>query len=735
MSVRTRFLLFLIGYVWVVFIYGTPTLAAEEGSAMDSVRILRSLVLEEGHDDLLWVRLGYAYLDIGDLKQAKVAFRKSTKGSNAAQAYNGLGLLYARQSNVPKQKAFEYFRRALGADPNFLEARMNIARLHLKLGDLETERALQDVISADSTYGPAYLLLADWYQDSLFYEKRIALYRQYLRIRPDDVEGHLGLAMAHLEQHQYTKVLQVVEPVLSRTPAPDLLPLAAQAYAIRGEADRAVELFETYIGQISQKERALYEDLSLVAFPEELVGYHDLPNEKQEDFLGNFWQKRDPTLISGGKMRLAEHYRRIWYARTFFGEKVYPWDRRGEVYIRYGEPDYRGRSDRVNAIPPSLAVQRVREWNSLRIFGVADTKTKPGAARGWVLKDEKLLAQEEWVYTKVDGGMQLKFVDEVANGQWDFPSMEKEESFRQLTYHPGAVYERVIRKIPEHYDVPPGVEPLEFYYDLATFRGSSGATRLEVYVGVPLNKVGIDTTTNQPLFRVEMVVALLDFKGQEINRQRNQLVFPAIERERIKEGMFVPDVLAIEVPQGNYKLAIQLKDQVSGKWDVYVQELNVPAYVDSLGISDLELAWTIQNTAKEGKFRKGPLWVVPMPSRSYKHGQGVFIYYQLYNLQRDPFGRTKYRVSYTIRRDIRRGFSILGAMVAMVQKLFPSDEEQVSVAYERSGTESYEAIHFELESQTLKPGLNQIEVRVTDLNSGKSVSKAAFFQLEGPQKK
>ena len=62
-----------------------------------------------------------------------------------------------------------------------------------------------------------------------------------------------------------------------------------------------------------------------------------------------------------------EHYRRVWYALTEFSKNKKPWDVRGEVYIRFGEPDHRSRSDEPN-FKQSLKVQRVKERLAFNIY-------------------------------------------------------------------------------------------------------------------------------------------------------------------------------------------------------------------------------------------------------------------------------------------------------------------------------------------------------------------------------
>lgn len=723
MSLKTH-LLTVLAVLFPVFQSPGDSVAANSSDSLEALRTARD-----------WVGLGYAYLERGDFENARKAFRRGARGDSAAAAYNGMGLAYGRDPKAVKRKAFEYFRRALGVDKGYLEARMNIARLHIQLGDLNAEHALEDVIEAHPTYAPAYLMLADWFRDSLFPEKRIALYNRYLEIMPGDIRGYQGIAMTYIELHNYPEALKALEPALTDTSSHSrLLPLAAQAHAALGDPERAVALFQDYFHALPDSERALYEDLSLVTFPEELETYEARSGREREEWLRSFWKKRDMALVSAGKAREAEHYRRVWQARTYFGEKVFPWDRRGEVYIRYGEPEYRARSDRVNAYPPSLEVQRIRDVHGQQIYGVYDTKSDLERPKGWTLKD-KSVKMEEWVYTKVAGGLQLIFKDKWFDGDWDFligvPGNDISLTSRILSLSPAVVYRKATQTMPDFYDVPPGMDPLEFYYDTASFRGSDGgAAAVEVYFGIPLDLVESEETAGSELSNVRMVAALTDASGDVYRRRQTDLVFPAPQGEQAARGTFAPDLIRIDVGPGNYRLAVQLVDRISGKWGVYLQDLNVPDFVDSLAISDLQMCWDIRESTREGKFRKENLWAVPMPSRSYRQDTNIHIYYELYNLRTDAFGRTRYRVSYSIQRDARLGKGVFGALSSLVRRIISSGIEEVVVSYDRTGADATEAIYFELDAGNLKPGFSRIRVLVTDLNSLQSAMRTAIFHVE-----
>ena len=110
------------------------------------------------------------------------------------------------------------------------------------------------------------------------------------------------------------------------------------------------------------------------------------------------------------------------------------------------------------------------------------------------------------------------------------------------------------------------MEPIEFYYDTASFRGSDhqGAA-VEVYFGIPLDLVESEEKDGRELSNVRMVAALTDASGDVYRRRQTDLVFPAPQGEQAARGTFAPDLIRIDVGPGDYRLAVQLVDRIAGK--------------------------------------------------------------------------------------------------------------------------------------------------------------------------
>jgi GWxTD domain-containing protein len=79
--------------------------------------------------------------------------------------------------------------------------------------------------------------------------------------------------------------------------------------------------------------------------PYQLRHFCSLPADNlREEWIGIFWKSRDPSPATPKNEMEIEHNIRVKLARQFFKNQNWPgWDKRGEVFIRYGPPNYRGK--------------------------------------------------------------------------------------------------------------------------------------------------------------------------------------------------------------------------------------------------------------------------------------------------------------------------------------------------------------------------------------------------------
>ena len=697
------------------------------------------------------------YLKGGDLKAAERAFKDARRRKHDyAPAYNGLGLVW-REKPKGLYTAIDYFKMALQYDRNYLEARYHIAEARYALGEYDVKREAEKLLKMDATFAPAYRLLGEWYEtfkeDHL---RAVEHYERYLSLQPDDLDVTLRLAGALGKVGDHACVVDLMRRQMLNNPdAIDLSPVLANAYIQLDSLEMAEVEFSRYLEVCEPAERMLYEDIRLLASPEEYESFGLAPD--RDAYLSRYWGDRDPDLTTAANERQLEHYRRVWFARQHFAKAKQPWDTRGEMYVRFGEPDHRSRSDWVN-FQQKVDVQKVKEALAIQLHGAAAVSQwgtilvafpvrsvpedyggfkapthSPVLANGM---DSSMVPWESWVYVNngVGGGMEVTFTDEMLNGAFDYapPPIDVDIDIRKLAMFsrlsPKNVSMRTAARTPNYYQPPENEDPLEFYYDLADFRGRvDAASALEVYAGIPQETAQYLEAEDATFLEIERTVAVLNKETGTVYRVKGDVRFRRQGDVRQQEGAFIPDVVRLDVPPGHYRMEVKARDKRTGRRGRYRQIIQVEAYPQTgLRMSDLELAWRITEDTADGKFSKGELHVVPMPTRTYGKGHSVYVYYEIYNLSRDTFGRTRYRVAYTVGDKGKSEVSNIARLV----RLRGNRRVEVEVAYEQVGTADSEMEYVALELGHQNDGRQVLQVAVTDLNSGETVTKDAAFVVK-----
>ena len=84
-------------------------------------------------------------------------------------------------------------------------------------------------------------------------------------------------------------------------------------------------------------------DVAYIITDEERKAFKNLQtDEERQQFVEQFWLRRDPTPDTEENEYKEEHYRRIAYANERFASGIPGWKTdRGRIYIMYGPPDER----------------------------------------------------------------------------------------------------------------------------------------------------------------------------------------------------------------------------------------------------------------------------------------------------------------------------------------------------------------------------------------------------------
>ncbi len=531
-----------------------------------------------------------------------------------------------------------------------------------------------------------------------------------------------GRAPEALDVLQALSVLRKAEE-----PAPFLE--AARIENVAQETELVERLFERYIEHLPEKEREIYQDIRRVVTDEEREVYESIVETTSGELAGRYWNFRDPTPLTPENEHRLEYYRRVVHAREHFSGR-FPWDDRGEVYLRLGAPDHVSRSSDIQAeLDRTVQDARTNFANRLRV--------RPEAVPGhpiFPIRDD--VKWEYWVYTDLGGGTEFTFVNAFGRDLFIFapiPTRVSLSTIRELQkFHGRELIENATAHRQVIHDESVTGLPIDFYYYTAGFRGKGGKTRLEIYYGLPASEMArlqMDETSD--LLVLDRGLALFNASWEEVHRVKDQLAFEAPTGQQILEGAFIPGELAVELAPGRYHLAFQVFDVLSGRSRAYREVLTLDDYAknDTLKISDIEVAFSIAEAEEAGPFVKRQLKIIPMSSGSFRRHQHAFVYFEIYDLKRDAFGQTRYRVTYSVRS---LGKSSPARILRGLGELFRRSEKgrEIEVAYDQVGNSSDDAIFLELDLSETQPGRQAVDATVTDLLTGQSVSKEIIFKIE-----
>jgi GWxTD domain-containing protein len=161
----------------------------------------------------------------------------------------------------------------------------------------------------------------------------------------------------------------------------------------------------------------LNEDVVYIITPEEKSAFKQLSNDEERDqFIEQFWLRRDPTPDTEENEYKEEHYRRIAYANEHFAAGLPGWKTdRGRIYIMWGPPD------QITSHPSGGTYDRPEAE------GGGTTSTYPF---------------EDWRYRYLEGvgqEVELEFVDTCMCGDFHLTSDPNEKD--ALLHTPGGATE------------------------------------------------------------------------------------------------------------------------------------------------------------------------------------------------------------------------------------------------------------------------------------------------------
>jgi hypothetical protein len=118
---------------------------------------------------------------------------------------------------------------------------------------------------------------------------------------------------------------------------------------------------------------------------------------------------------------------------------------------------------------------------------------------------------------------------------------------------------------------------------------------------------------------------------------------------RLETPKIVDGIETIELKSGTYQIAFSLVDLDTEKTANFRKLIEIPPLSDSLSLSDTQLAKLITTEKGNELFQKNDYNIIPNPTATYQKGEILYIYYEIYNLQKNENGNYNFSADYLIR--------------------------------------------------------------------------------------
>lgn len=438
---------------------------------------------------------------------------------------------------------------------------------------------------------------------------------------------------------------------------------AGLGYQMKGDLERAYRAYLDGLNRMTESSRRFMQSIFLIRDHAETKRGAPPPSDEE---IRKFWLGKDPIYLTSVNERLLEQCRRVAYANLRFsdptlGREGWQTDR-GQIYIRYGDPRVRFMKD------PARGRKEIWDYGPFTVvFG--NTLTWDSWRFGWATRGNKRLELEQ-----------------------------------------------LVDAVPDLYE-----HPLQYdaQYQTAQFRHDNGNTRIEVYYALPEENVRRARSGDRGTAAVDVRQALFLFDSRwDTVRHNVRKVdrLPRVAYESTEEAFLLAGERMVLDP-GMYFLAGEVEDRKTKRVGTFRERLRVRSFgPDTLEISDLLMARRIRKR-EDVPYGREQFAVLPNPLQVCRTEGQAWFYFEVYNLSRDEFGASHYRISYQT-QSLREGGGD-GSPAGWT----------TAVSYTYRGARDWEPRDLRVDMDGASPGPRAFRVVVKDLHTGRQAMAETRFRV------
>ena len=231
-----------------------------------------------------------------------------------------LGRVWLAWPVIGRYNALAEFRAAARLTPADPEPLWWETRVGLRLGDDEGEVLVREaalrILALDPGYRDAWDLFSSVYHDDAIWTRADSALAAHPEA-PGVPERRAGIALALGEPERADTFARLT--LAGRGPYVPGFLLRAEAAFDGGRDSAGYAWYDSaMIHADLDSTGAMWDQVWMIASPEELARHDSTVPEDRPRFFAWFWEKRDPDLVTPENERIAEHFRRLAYVRRAF---------------------------------------------------------------------------------------------------------------------------------------------------------------------------------------------------------------------------------------------------------------------------------------------------------------------------------------------------------------------------------------------------------------------------------
>ena len=493
----------------------------------------------------------------------------------------------------------------------------------------------------------------------------------------------------------------------------------------------------------------LKEDIVYIITEEEEQVFGKLTTaDEKEEFIEQFWHRRDPDLRTAANEYKEEHYRRIAYANERFPSGLPGWRTdRGRTYIIHGPPtqvtSHGGGGFYARPMHEGGGVTSTypfEVWRYRYIEGIGEEvelefvdASLTGEYRMALNPEEKdallhlpgaglTLAEEMGLLEKKD----RPFFS--PGRQRNYPYMatrQKDDPFDRFELYTKIKAPKAIRynDLKELVNISVGYETLPFEVRKDYFKLNDGAVLVPVTIEFDNKELSFASEKGQQVAKLVVygiVTSITKRVVDEFDDDVYQSFSPEIFQDQLLKRSTYQKILTLDRKM-RYRIDLVVKDVRSGRVGVVRTAIAAPAYGgDQLKVSSLilsEALWILDEAPDKDMFVLGDVHVRPSLLKSFSPTKPLGVYLQVYNAVFDQASlKPSLRARYKVSRDEEIVIDLTDEEGESIQ--FFSGHRVVLIA--------------NLPINDLEPGKYSLEVEVHDQIKDQKITARDKFQVARP---